>query len=82
MKISLSRIGIWSATAALLAVGGFGCNKAPAPVAPQTLAPSSQITDSRISSIQNNPSMSPDAKQKAIVILKSREAGASAASVK
>lgn len=72
MKIS-RKLGLCGA--AWLFVALAGCSKTPVPTS-QNVGPGPQLTDSRIESVQSNPNMSPEEKQKAIAILKSRETGA------
>ena len=78
MKTNCTKAGLWGALAALLILTSVGCGKAPVANS-QNVGPSPQLTDKRIEAIQNDASLSPDAKQKAIAILKSREAPAPAA---
>ncbi len=75
MKLHPKQASAWGTVGMILIIAASGCSKAPDP-APAASASDPKLTDNRIQSIQNDPSLSPADKEKAIAVLKSRQSGA------
>lgn len=79
MKLCSEKRILLGAALPLLLVIGAGCTKTPE--APTTMSASDpQLTNSRITAIQNDPQMSAAEKEKAIAVLKQRQGSDSSSS--
>jgi len=73
MKI-FNRLGYVLALLAIAALGVTGCNQTPESTPAQLQSASQQQDQDRIKVIQNDPNLTPEAKQRALAALQSQQA--------